>query len=77
MIVSDARAFQSTLKMQSYLASITFAILFSLTFVIFPLGQYYISLWSVTGFYLHWDCLPGSKVSYQGGLKSAKTHDNI
>ena len=41
---SDARAFQSTLKMQSYLASITFAILFSLTFVIFPLGQYYISL---------------------------------
>ena len=51
-------------------ASSTFAILYWLTFVIFPSGQYYISLWSLTGFYLHWEYLPGSKVSYQGGLKS-------
>ena len=54
---------------ECYLATKNFNILFSLTFVIFPLGQYYISLWSLTGFHLHWDYLPGSKVSCQGGLK--------
>ena len=45
-----------------------FNFLFSLTIVIFPLGQYYISFRRLTGFHLHRDYLPGSKVSYQGGL---------
>ena len=55
----------------SYWATKNFNILFSLAFVIFPLGQYCVScfVWSLTGFHLHWDYLPGSKVSCQGGLK--------
>ena len=48
--------------------NINFNLLFSLTIVIFPLGQYYISFRRLTGFHLHRDYLPGSKVSYQGGL---------
>ena len=52
----------------SYLATKNFNISFSLTFVIFPLGQCYNSLRSLTGFQLHWDYLPESKVSFQGEM---------
>ena len=43
-----------------HLATKNFNISFSLTIVI--------SFWRLTCFHLHWDYLPGSKVSYQGGL---------